>query len=282
MSFNIQLVMVKKGKKGENENGQDGGLAPEQLASNEHVQEEDDSPAASLGDIQKLLAGMEERIISSLTAQISANHAAIARHDQTIQAIETSMNDFQGRITTLECTTSKLAKVNEQLQLKVDDLENRSRRCNIRVTGIPEGAEGNRPTSFLESFLGEVLGPFTRPPTVDRAHRLAIQRRQDGAPRPFIACIHHFQMKQRIMQLAREKGRLSYKGAEIHIYADYSAEVSRRRAAFTPVKAQLRRAGYSFSLRFPAKLRVIADGSKYEFNSPAEATAFLEGRRAVE
>lgn len=45
-----------------------------------------------------------------------------------------------------------------------------------------------------------------------------IQRRQDGAPRPFIACMHEFQMNQRIMQLAREKGPLSYRGSEIHIY----------------------------------------------------------------
>lgn len=86
--------MVKKDKKAENESGQDGGLALEQSASKgpDEDENEDNPPAASLGDIQRQLAGMEERIITSLTAQISANHAAIARHDQTIQTIETSMN----------------------------------------------------------------------------------------------------------------------------------------------------------------------------------------------
>ncbi|KAI4804041.1 hypothetical protein KUCAC02_025686 [Chaenocephalus aceratus] len=47
-----------------------------------------------------------------------------------------------------------------------------------------------RPTTFIESFLAEIFGPD---------------------------CLHHFQMKQRIMQLAREKGPLMYRGAEIHI-----------------------------------------------------------------
>ena len=146
------------------------------------------------------------------------------------------MNDFDGRITTLESAVRKFKKENEQLQLKVDDLDNRSRRCNIRITGLPEGAKANQPTSFIESCLGEIFGPdtFPRPLTVDRAHRLTFRRRQDSAPRPFVACFHHFQMKQWIMQLAREKGLLLYRGSEIHIYADYSTEVARKRATFSP------------------------------------------------
>ena len=274
-----------KSKKAENgsKSRQDVDLASELQASNDPAHGDNDA-AASLTDIQKLLTGMEERIISSLTAQISANHATIAKHDQTIQAIETSMNDYHDRLTTLESAVGKLTKENEQLQLKVDDLENRSRRCNIRITGIPEGAEANQPTSFIESCLGEILGPdaFPHPLTVDRAHRLTFQRRQDGAPRPFIACIHRFQVKQRIMQLAREKGPLSYRGSEIHIYPDYSAEVAKKRAAFAPVKAQLRAAGHQFSLRFPAKLRVFADGSRHEFSTPAEVAAFLADRQPTE
>lgn len=44
-------------------------------------------------------------------------------------------------------------------------------------------------------------------------------------------------------------------------------------------KAELRRAGNSFSLHFPAKLRVITDGSRYEFNTPAEGAAFFKDRQ---
>lgn len=148
-----------KGKKVENESDgrQDGGLASDLLASSGPPHGDSSNPAVSLADIQKVLAGMEEQIIANLKAQISSNHTTIARHDQTIQAIETSMNDFQGRITTLESTMGNLIKENEQLKLKVDDLENRSRSCNIRITGIPEKAEGTQPTSFIESCLREIF-----------------------------------------------------------------------------------------------------------------------------
>ncbi|KAF3856834.1 hypothetical protein F7725_017557 [Dissostichus mawsoni] len=150
----------KKSDNNDSDGGGEEGCELASQASNNSAHGEVGNQALSLSDIQKLLTGMEERIIGSLTAQITSNHAAIIRHDETIQAIET-------------------------------------------------------------------------------AHRLAVQRRQDGAPRPFIACLHHFQMKQRIMQLAWEKGPLMYRGAEIHIYADYSAEVARKRAAFTPLNSGL-------------------------------------------
>lgn len=168
---------------------------------------------------------MEERIITSLTAQIFATHAALAR--------QSGHWTFNERLP----QEANYIGIDRQLQLKVDDLENRSRRCKICKIGIPEGAESNQPTLFIKSCLGEILAPgaFSYLLTVDRAHNLAVQRRQDSAPRPFIACIHHFQLKQGIMQLAREKGPLLYRCSEIHIYPDYSAEVGRKTAAFAPV-----------------------------------------------
>lgn len=41
---------------------------------------------------------------------------------------------------------------------KVDDLENRSRRNNVRLVGVPEKAEGRNPVAFLESWLINAIG----------------------------------------------------------------------------------------------------------------------------
>ncbi|KAJ4939187.1 hypothetical protein JOQ06_028645 [Pogonophryne albipinna] len=154
---------TKKSDINDSDGGGEEGCELASHASNNSAHGEVGNQALSLSDIQKLLTGMEERIIGSLTAQMTSNHAAIIRHDETIQAIETSMNDFQGRIT-VESTLADIVYLSE-----------------VRVP---------RPTTFIESFLAEIFGPD---------------------------CLHHFQMKQRIMQLAREKGPLMYRGAEIHI-----------------------------------------------------------------
>lgn len=43
------------------------------------------------------------------------------------------------------------------LLIKVDDLENRSRRNYVRLVGVPEQAEGRNPVAFFESvFWGNI------------------------------------------------------------------------------------------------------------------------------
>ncbi|KAJ8004198.1 hypothetical protein DPEC_G00156300 [Dallia pectoralis] len=202
---------------------------------------------------------MEDRIIAKLSAKLSADRAIIERHDQTIQQMETSLNDVENRLLTLELTCTVLARENEALKLKADDLENRSRRNNIRVTGLTEKAEGSLPSTFMEAFLVETFGTeaFPAPPPVDRAHRIAIPcRKPDDPPRPFIARIHRYRDKERILKLVRESGPLSFRGSEVQIYPDYSAEVSRKRAAYYTVKSQLRSGGFGYRMFFPAKLQV--------------------------
>lgn len=239
----------------------------------------------TLADMEKLLNSMEDRIIAKLSVQLSADRATIDRHDQTIQHMETSLNDMESRLRTLEATCTTLSRENEALKLKTDDLENRSRRNNIRVIGLPEKVEGSHPTTFMEVFLSETFGAeaFSSPPSVDRAHRVLAtsRKKQDVPPRPFIARIHRYQDKERILKLAREStGPLSFRGSEIHIFPDYSAEVSKKRAAYYTVKSQLRDAGFGYRMFFPAKLQVTdKNGQKLTFSSPEEVSAFLLNNR---
>lgn len=101
-----------------------------------------------------------------------------------------SLTDVDGRVTDLESTCLMLSKDNEKLRAKLDYLENRSGRNNIRVNGIPEGPEGTCPTTFIETLLLKVFGKerFTKDPEVDRAHRsLGPPPKPNQALRPFIA-----------------------------------------------------------------------------------------------
>ncbi|MED6255273.1 hypothetical protein ATANTOWER_007023 [Ataeniobius toweri] len=101
------------------------------------------NPRAPLmrADMEAMLRGLEERIISKLSAQSSVDWALLEQHDTTIQQLETSLE--------LETTCNKLMIDNEMLRLKADDLENRSRLNNICITGLPEKIKGSQPTAFL-------------------------------------------------------------------------------------------------------------------------------------
>ncbi|MEQ2169117.1 hypothetical protein GOODEAATRI_021577 [Goodea atripinnis] len=69
-----------------------------------------------------------------------------------------------------------------------------------------------------------------------------------------MARIHHFQNKELILKLALEVVHLTYRRAEIHIFPDYSPEVSKKRAPFPEVKSQLKSAGFLYRKFFPARM----------------------------
>ncbi|KAK5610682.1 hypothetical protein CRENBAI_001449 [Crenichthys baileyi] len=79
-----------------------------------------------------------------------------------------------------------------------------------------------------------------------------------------MARIHHFQNNELILKLAREGHRLTYCGAEIHIFPDYSPEVSKKRVAFSEVKSQLKSASFLYRMFFPAR----SQPKPFKGNSP--------------
>ncbi|KAJ1084194.1 hypothetical protein NDU88_004346 [Pleurodeles waltl] len=60
-----------------------------------------------------------------------------------------------------------------KLQLKQEDIENRSRRNNIRIRRAPKGAEGSDIIAFTADLLNAIRGDYdTSPHTLDRAYRV--------------------------------------------------------------------------------------------------------------
>lgn len=86
-----------------------------------------------------------------------ASECTLIRHD--LDKIR-GLTEAEGRIGEVEdqqgsqaAQIADLHAVVRSLVHKVDDAENRQRRNNIRVVGLPEGAEGSRPAAFAESLF---------------------------------------------------------------------------------------------------------------------------------
>ena len=58
---------------------------------------------------------------------------------------------------TLETRLAEMDKKMKQMADGMDDLENRSRRDNIRVLNLEESTEGNRPALQSQSIIQETL-----------------------------------------------------------------------------------------------------------------------------
>lgn len=232
------------------------------------------SVQGGLDNISSRLSNMEQTL-AAVRAEVKDFKEALSSLGETVSA-------HDSRIDSLEAALKGLEKANATMQLKIEDLEGRSRRNNIRIIGIPEGAEGTRPTDFVADLLPKLLGEdnFSLPLLVDRAHRSLRPLPAEGArPRPFIARIHLFQVKEKILQLRRSHGPLQFRGQKVLIFPDYTSSVMEKRKQFADVLQELRSLKITHSLRYPARLHVEVDGQSHSFSDSAEAKAFVNSVR---
>ncbi|ROL44207.1 LINE-1 retrotransposable element ORF1 protein [Anabarilius grahami] len=213
-----------------------------------------------------------------LEASLASTQVALACLGDRIKEVENATADYDRRLSLVEQKFAKVQSENKALREKVIDLEARSRRQNIKIVGLPEKIENGRPTEFLTKFIPDLLGAsnFSKPLEVDRGHRLGRQPSgEDARPRVMIARIHHFQTKEKILQLARQQFPLRYQGRPIHIFPDLPAEIMKQRQAFNDVRKHLREAGVRSGFIYPARLRVTHGTTDKVFSSPEETEVYI-------
>ncbi len=97
-----------------------------------------------------------------------------------IEAIATAAKQTRDRVDSVQAaaredrrTVTDLGNQLERLTVKMTDMEDRSRRNNVRLVGLPEGAEGSNAAGFLRVNLSKWI-PSLRDRNIetDRAHRV--------------------------------------------------------------------------------------------------------------
>lgn len=205
---------------------------------------------------------------------------------QDLKKITDRVREAETRIGQVEdqlLPLSQAVKSNTQqiaaLLLKVDDLENRSRRNNVRLVGVPEKEEGRDPVAFFEKWLADTMGRNILSPffAIERAHRVPTRAPPPGAPpRPILMKLLHFRDRDAILRAAREKGDITIQGHKVSFYPDFSNEIQKRRMQFLDVKKRLRNIGISYAMQYPARLRVAAQDTTHFFDSPKDAVKWLD------
>ncbi|KAJ4948792.1 hypothetical protein JOQ06_020315 [Pogonophryne albipinna] len=188
--------------------------------------------------VQEVIQEENNGLREEIKRAISPLKIALDECHDKLHAHEEGLNSFDARLQAMETRYTNLNSDYKKLQEKTDDLENRGRRCNLRIIGVPEGLEKGNPTQFIAGLLHEE--------------------------------------KERIQRLIRQKGRLEFQGKQILIFPDYSADLSRRRAAFSEVKELLRKEeGVRYGLLYPARLRISFNGQTKMFENPQAAKDFV-------
>ena len=213
----------------------------------------------AVGGVQADIAAVREE----LTFSVTSLQKTVEEQDSRLKDLETSATTTSDSMSALEATVTTLQNQVKELQFKCEDLDNRSRRNNIRLVGIPEDLEGVSATEFVSSVLRDVL-KLSEKPLLDRAHRtLQAKPKPSQPPRAFVIRVHYFQVRELILRQARQLRSLYFNNRPIYIFTDLTAAEAKRRAVFGDVRKRLRAIkGARFGFRLPAKFRITLPGEK--------------------
>lgn len=259
-----------------------GAAAPQGLLSQTSPSDEDMEEEPTLMDVLKTIKVNH----SDLMGKVAELKLDITIMRQDMHKIRDRVSETERRISDLEDTVNPLlpavkthgTKI-KSLEDKADDLENRLRRNNLRLVGLPERVEGSDPVSFLECWFMQEFGRdcLSQCFVLERAHRVPGRPFPEGSPpRTMVIRLLNYRDRDSILRAARQKGSLKINNATVSLFPDYSPAVRTQRAKYQHVKMKLREKTIQYSMLFPSTLRVVYQGKAHFFQTPAAALSWFE------
>lgn len=232
-----------------------------------------------------------ERVTTNIAEMLDAKLAAVVKPVtelsgkldgilERVTAIENRISDLEDVSTVngpkIESLENALKKALERL----DNYENQSRRQNIKITGLKAGFEGKDPVTFFEKWIPEVLDMQQDRVKIERAHRMgpALGGGEKSGPRAVLVRLHNYTDKQKILNAARNKNRLTVDGQEVSFYQDFSAEVIKKRQESASARRRLREAGIRYAFVYPAVIRIFQhDGTMKTLSNMKDVNNYIKG-----
>lgn len=224
-------------------------------------------------DLQETLETTIQATLFKLQTDINAHIGRLTELENRVSTLEDDNNKLGSTVSTLSADILRMGD-------KLEDLENRSRRNNLRMVGLPESVPQKDLQHICEIDLPKTLG-LSHACRVERVHRIGPDRsssdarsdRNRNTPRQTIMKFLDYNDKQDILRAFRKRGApLELGGAKLLLFEDFSADVARRRREFSSLCTRLYAQKIRFRLIYPATLLVNPpEGPPRSYKSVAAA-----------
>lgn len=222
-------------------------------------------------DFRALVAEVKE----ACKIEIAAVRQDLRQVSDRVESLESEHDLTRRHISQLQAHVSSQEALLQDTRLHLEDLDNRGRRNNIRIRGLPEveGVEDLQTT--LESIFNRLLdAPTANKILMDRAHRALRPKKPNGPPREVICRIQDYTLKEKIMFAARNQQEIKHEGSVIQLYPDLAWATLHRRRQLQPLLALLRTRAISYRWGFPFSLTAFLNGKSVMLRSPTDLSTF--------
>lgn len=212
-------------------------------------------------------------------------------YKQEIRVLKHDIQDIGVRVDEIERRTNDLSACardhhsaiqfllhrEEEHSMLMDDIENRNRRNNIRIRGIPESVATKDLDPTLQRLFAAILEVSTPTPIeLDRAHRSLGPRPSDAdRPRDIICRVHYYRQKEAIMLAMRSRNSIDFEGHPVSILQDLSRRTLQLRRALRPLLEALRERNILYRWGYPFALTARKENKSASFRGLGDLPHFL-------
>ncbi len=231
------------------------------------------------------IAEMLEKQLSAIKLSMSAIvHEEISMISTRLDSLEKDVKAFGDRFDYMQTTVREIKKDSiastsrlEEMQEKLWLYEDKSRQNNLRLVDLTEGAEGGNAMQFLQTQIPKWLSALQgKVIEIECAHRLyANEDSTRKKARTVIFKLLCYNDRQAILKEARNSPSLSYEGAKLWFFPDFSKGTSQKRKDMSEKRKRLQQLGIESFLLCPAVVKVINGQEQILFKTPADLERFV-------
>lgn len=217
------------------------------------------------------------RMEAALRGEITGIKQTVAEVSTRVANVELDTTTLRQDVTTIQDAQEAFIDQIAQLHLLIDDLENRNRRRNIRIRGLPEATQQADLKMTVTAIFNACLErPTETPIAIGRVHRtLGPRNTEEDRPRDVLCCLHNYSIKEDILQRAWHRGHIDFDGAQISLLPDVSRRTLQMRRCMKPLLESFGEQGITYKWGHPFHLIARKGGRSYVLRHPREVPTFL-------
>ncbi len=223
--------------------------------------------------------------LHELREDIQATNKSVKELREEFEAIVTTAKQTRDRVDSVQAdaredgrTVTDLRNQLERLTEKMTDMEDRCRRNNVRLVGLPEAAEGSDVAGFLRVNLSKWIPSLRgRDIEIDRAHHVYDGGRGSDRSRTLIFRVLRWHDRSDILKGARQSYpvKCTQDNVTLLFFPDFSPVSAAKRKSLVPVLRSMTALGLQPFLAYPAVIKLRHGGEHRSFDSLRKAEDFV-------
>lgn len=192
--------------------------------------------------LKEMLMSLQTSLMTDLTSMFTKISTDMHYMGNRISTIEQGMTDCSTTVNDIIDAVDDIKGEQEWVRAKLADLEDRSRRNNVKLRGVPETVPPGDLPKYAKDLIHTIIPDAApRDIIIDRIHRIAKPSHLAASvPRDVLMRIHFFHIKEKMMSEARSKGPLPRPYDGIQIFAMYHIKSVLGQKAQTEINSYIR------------------------------------------